>query len=86
MTVGTTDGKSVWAFRYSSEGKSRSLYYSSDVRALRELYPDRPRLQEVSDETRMVSYRKGRTSCARSDLSILDRVPRGSRTAESEYL
>jgi predicted glutamine amidotransferase len=54
MTIGTTDGKSVWAFRYSSEGKSRTLYYSSDVRALRELYPDRPRLREVSDETRVI--------------------------------
>jgi predicted glutamine amidotransferase len=54
MTIGTTDGKSVWAFRYSSEGKSRSLYYSTDVRALRALHPDRPRLQEVSDETRII--------------------------------
>ena len=54
MTIATTDGKSVWAFRYSSEGKSRSLYYSSDVRTLRELHPDLPRLQEVSDETRII--------------------------------
>ncbi len=54
MTIGTTDGKSVWAFRYSSEGKSRTLYYSIDVRTVRELYPDRQRLQEVSDETRII--------------------------------
>jgi predicted glutamine amidotransferase len=54
MTIATTDGKSVWAFRYSSEGKSRSLYYSTNVRALREMYPERPRLQEVSDETRII--------------------------------
>jgi predicted glutamine amidotransferase len=54
MTIGTTDGKSVWAFRYSSEGKSRTLYYSTDVRALREMYPERPRLQEVSEETRII--------------------------------
>jgi predicted glutamine amidotransferase len=54
MTIGTSDGDSVWAFRYSSEGKSRSLYYSTDVRALREMYPERPRLQEASDETRIV--------------------------------
>jgi glutamine amidotransferase len=26
MTVATTDGSSVWAFRYSSEGKSRTLF------------------------------------------------------------
>jgi glutamine amidotransferase len=54
MTIATTDGKSVWAFRYSSEGKSRSLYYSTDLRTMRELYPERPRLQEVSDETRII--------------------------------
>ena len=54
MTTGTSDGESVWAFRYSSEGKSRTLYYSTDVRTLREMYPERPRLQEVSDETRIV--------------------------------
>jgi len=54
MTIATTDGKSVWAFRYSSERDSRSLYFSTDVRALRKLHPDSPRLQEVSDETRIV--------------------------------
>jgi glutamine amidotransferase len=54
MTIATTDGKSVWAFRYSSEGKSRSLYYSTDMRTVREMYPERPRLQEVSDETRII--------------------------------
>src|SRR5215213_2537869 len=53
MTIGTADGKSVWAFRYSSEGKSRSLYYSTNVRTLREMYPERPRLQEASDESRI---------------------------------
>jgi glutamine amidotransferase len=54
MTIGTTDGNSVWGFRYSSEGKSRTLYYSTDMRTVRELYPDRPRIQELSDETRIV--------------------------------
>ena len=54
MTIATSDGKSVWAFRYSSEGKSRSLYFSTDMRAVREMYPERPRLQEVSDETRII--------------------------------
>jgi predicted glutamine amidotransferase len=54
MTIATTDGKTVWAFRYSSEGKSRSLYFSTDMRAVREMYPERPRLQEVSDETRII--------------------------------
>ena len=54
MTIATTDGKSVWAFRYSSERDSRSLFFSTDIRAVREMYPERPRLQEVSDETRII--------------------------------
>ena len=29
--VATTDGESIWAFRYSSEHDSRSLFYTTDV-------------------------------------------------------
>ena len=54
MTVATTDGSSVWAFRYSSEGKSRSLFFSTAVATLREQYPDNPTLHLVSDESRLV--------------------------------
>ena len=53
-TIATTDGERMWAFRYSSEGKSRSLFYTGDVRALRELYPDREVLHELSDDARLV--------------------------------
>jgi predicted glutamine amidotransferase len=54
MTIGTTDGKNVWAFRYSSERKSRTLFYSTDVRTVRKLHPERTRLQEVSDMSRII--------------------------------
>ena len=54
MTVATTDGDRVWAFRYSSEGKSRSLFYSTAVDTLRAQYPDNPVLHALSDETRLV--------------------------------
>jgi len=54
MTVATTDGSSVWAFRYSSEGSSRSLFFSTLVGTLREEYPDNPVFQQLSDETRLV--------------------------------
>jgi len=54
MTVGMTDGDRVWAFRYSSEGKSRTLYYSTAVSALRELHPEVENLRRVSDETRII--------------------------------
>ncbi len=53
-TIATSDGNRLWAFRYSSEGKSRSLFFSRDIDTLRELYPDRPILQKVSDDTRLV--------------------------------
>ena len=54
MTVATTDGASLWAFRYSSERTSRSLFYSTDVETLRAQYPDHPVLHSLSDETRLV--------------------------------
>ena len=53
-TIATTDGESLWAFRYSSEGRSRSLFFTRDVRTLREQYPDREILREVSDDARLV--------------------------------
>jgi predicted glutamine amidotransferase len=54
MTVATTDGTRVWAFRYSSEGQSRSLFYSTAVSTLRHQYPDNPVLHGLSDETRII--------------------------------
>jgi glutamine amidotransferase len=54
MTVGVSDGRTLWAFRYSSEHRSRTLFYSSAVQGLRRLYPDHPAIQKVSDETRLV--------------------------------
>ena len=44
----------MWAFRYSSEGKSRSLFYSTRVDTLREQHPEVAVLQQVSDESRLV--------------------------------
>ena len=54
MTVATSDGKRVWGFRYSSEGKSRSLFYSTDVPTLRELHPEVEILAELSEESRLI--------------------------------
>jgi glutamine amidotransferase len=53
-TIATTDGERLWAFRYSSEGKSRSLFFTKDVPTLRDLYPEREVLQEVSADARLV--------------------------------
>jgi predicted glutamine amidotransferase len=54
MTVATTDGDTLWAFRYSSEGRSRSLFHSADVSTLRAQYPDNPVLHRLSDDARLV--------------------------------
>ncbi|HEX6663450.1 MAG TPA: class II glutamine amidotransferase [Gaiellaceae bacterium] len=54
MTVATTDGESIWAFRYSSERDSRSLFYSTDVPTLRKMHPELEVLENVSDESRLI--------------------------------
>lgn len=54
MTVATTDGDALYAFRYSSEGRSRSLFHNADVSVLRQQYPDNPVLHRLSDATRIV--------------------------------
>ncbi|NUS16101.1 MAG: class II glutamine amidotransferase, partial [Streptomyces sp.] len=54
MTVAVADGERVWAFRHSSEGRSRSLFFSTRVDTLRALHPDAEFLRDISDDTRMV--------------------------------
>ncbi|MDL2076227.1 class II glutamine amidotransferase [Streptomyces sp. GXMU-J15] len=54
MTIAVSNGERLWAFRYSTEGASRSLFYSTRVDALRKLHPDIGFLREVSDDTRLI--------------------------------
>jgi predicted glutamine amidotransferase len=54
MTIATTNGRQMWVFRYSSERKSRSLYFSTSLHALRALYPDNPMFENFSETTRIV--------------------------------
>ena len=53
-TVATSDGTSIWAFRYSSERKSRTLFFTTDVPTLRNMYPERAALREFSDDARLI--------------------------------
>jgi len=53
-TVATTRGGAIWAFRYSSEGKSRSLFSTTDVPTLRKLYPGSELYERVSEDAHMV--------------------------------
>jgi predicted glutamine amidotransferase len=54
MTVATTNGECTWAFRYSSEGRSRSLFHSTDVSTLKEHYPDNTLVNMLSDDARLI--------------------------------
>jgi predicted glutamine amidotransferase len=54
MTVATTDGRSVWVFRYSSEGSSRTLYFSTRMDTLKAMYPESEELAALSDATRVI--------------------------------
>lgn len=54
-TIATSDGESLWAFRYSSMGQTRSLYFNRSVPQLRDMFPDRAaRLANVADDARLV--------------------------------
>ena len=53
-TIATTDGESIWAFRYSSERQSRSLFYTTDVPRLRKLHPEIKLLEQFSDNARLI--------------------------------
>lgn len=53
-TIAVSDGSTLWAFRYSTQGRSRTLFHSADVRALREMYPDAARLEAFGDRAQVV--------------------------------
>jgi predicted glutamine amidotransferase len=54
MTVATSDGESIWAFRYSSEKATSSLFYSTDIAQLRQLHPELAVLDQLGTDTRFV--------------------------------
>ena len=46
MTLGISDGESLYAFRYSTEGRSRSLFHSASRDATMEIAPDAGRFSK----------------------------------------
>ncbi len=54
MTIATSDGESIWIFRYSSEKATSSLYYSTDVAQVRNLYPELDVLDLLGPDTRFI--------------------------------
>ena len=53
-TIAVSDGETLWAFRYSSQGQSRTLFHSADIPTLREMYPDVERLSTFGDHAQVV--------------------------------
>ncbi|WP_345762895.1 class II glutamine amidotransferase [Diaminobutyricibacter sp. McL0608] len=53
-TLAVTDGATIWTFRYSSQGRSRSLFHSADIGTLQEMYPDIERLKAFGKTARVV--------------------------------
>jgi predicted glutamine amidotransferase len=53
-TFGVSDGESLWAVRYSTEGRARSLFASADVEALHRLYPDNARFERLGADDRLI--------------------------------
>jgi predicted glutamine amidotransferase len=51
MTLAILDGSTLYAFRYSSEGNSRTLFHSADVATLRNRFPN---VRQFTDDTRAV--------------------------------
>jgi predicted glutamine amidotransferase len=54
QAVGFVESIGLWAVRYSSEGKSRTLYASADADTLRKLHPDNPYFARFTDEDRVI--------------------------------
>jgi len=54
MTIGLTDGETLTAVRYASAGTANSLFISSDVGSVRQLYPEVGRLAHMPENARVV--------------------------------
>jgi len=54
MSVAISDGKRIIAARYSSEHASRSLFFSTNARTLKQQHPEHERLQMLSDDARVI--------------------------------
>ena len=53
-SFGVSDGTSLWAVRYATEGTPRSLFASCDVDSIHELYPDNARLGQLGHDDRLI--------------------------------
>jgi predicted glutamine amidotransferase len=53
-SFGMSDGVTLWAVRYATQGTPRSLFASANIDSVQRLYPDNPRLQRLGDDDRLI--------------------------------
>jgi glutamine amidotransferase len=53
-TVAVSDGATIWAFRYSSQRRSRTLFHSVDIDTLQQMYPGEERLRGLGRHAHVV--------------------------------
>jgi predicted glutamine amidotransferase len=53
-SFGISDGTALWAVRYATADRPRSLFTSVDADTVRQLYPDNARVQRLAHEDRVV--------------------------------
>jgi len=53
-SFGVSDGESLWAVRYATNGKPRSLFASADTASIRHLHPENPTFQRLGPDDRVI--------------------------------
>jgi glutamine amidotransferase len=53
-TFGVSDGETLWAVRYATEGPARTLFASAEVEAIKSLHPENPRFRRLSADDRLI--------------------------------
>src|SRR5215213_6182324 len=53
-SFGVSDGTTLWAVRYASESRARSLFASADVDTIRRLHPENERFQRLGLGDRLI--------------------------------
>ncbi|HEX4718521.1 MAG TPA: class II glutamine amidotransferase [Thermoleophilaceae bacterium] len=53
-TFGVSDGETVWAVRYATNGTPRTLFASTDAETIKHLHPENPRFQRLTRNDRLI--------------------------------
>jgi glutamine amidotransferase len=53
-TFGIADGETLWAVRYATKERARSLFATTEVETIKRLYPDNQRLAQLSADDRLI--------------------------------